>query len=128
MTKLEHVAALRADTATHYNCAQSVLIPFSGEAGVTRDQAFALAAHFGAGMGRGSVCGAATGGLMALGLLGTDSAVRSEFLRRFQEEAGAMDCAQLLQNAKANGESRKPHCDRMVYIAARLVEELTQGR
>lgn len=47
MTHLEHAAALRADTTTHYNCAQSVLIPFAKEAGLTEEQANALAENFG---------------------------------------------------------------------------------
>ena len=70
MNHLEHAAALRADTTTHYNCAQAVLIPFAQEAGLTEVQANALAENFGAGMRHGATCGAVTGALMALGALG----------------------------------------------------------
>ena len=48
MTHTEHAAALRADTATHYNCAQSVLIPFAAQTGLNEEQAMALAENFGA--------------------------------------------------------------------------------
>ena len=48
-----------------------------------------------------------------------------EFQRRFREQAGAMDCADLLRAAKERGEEKKPHCDRMVALAVGLVEALT---
>ena len=67
MTRKEDMRALRADTQTHYNCAQAVMVPFAADMGLTREQANALALNFGAGMGCGSVCGAVTGALMALG-------------------------------------------------------------
>ena len=76
-------------------------------------------------MRRGSVCGAATGGLMVLGLRGADSQTAIEFQRRFRERAGDMDCDRLLQNAKDRGEEKQSNCDRMIRIAVELVEELT---
>ena len=68
MTKLERARELRADTARHYNCCQSVVLPFAEELGLDEEAVLKLAEHFGSGMRRGSVCGAVTGGLMALGL------------------------------------------------------------
>lgn len=65
---MEKAKELRADTGRHYNCAQSVLIPFAADAGIDEEAAFRVAANFGGGMKMGSVCGAVTGGLMALGL------------------------------------------------------------
>ena len=70
MTKLERARELRADTARHYNCCQSVVLPFAEELGLDEEAVLKLAEHFGSGMRRGSVCGAVTGGLMALGLMG----------------------------------------------------------
>ena len=70
MTHMEKAKALRADTAVHYNCAQSVIIPFAAEMGITEEQANAMGAHFGSGMRHGSTCGAVTGALMALGMIG----------------------------------------------------------
>ena len=65
MTKLERARELRADTARHYNCCQSVVLPFAEELGLDEEAVLKLAEHFGSGMRRGSVCGAVTGGLMA---------------------------------------------------------------
>lgn len=121
VTKKEEMLALRSDPAVHYNCAQSVLIPFAEELGITREQANALAAQFGSGMGCGSVCGAVTGALMALGGLGLPTQERSELLRRFRTENGALDCAALLKAAAERGEPRKAHCDRMVEQCLQFV-------
>ena len=82
----------------HYNCAQATFIPFAEEQGMDHHTMYQVAAQFGSGMRRGSVCGAVTGGLMALGLLGADTHTAAEFQRLFKERAGALDCAQLLQN------------------------------
>ena len=101
MDLLKRAEELHHIPEPHYNCAQATL------------------------MRRGSVCGAVTGGLMALGLRGADSHTAAEFQRLFKERTGALDCAQLLQNAKERGEERKAHCDRMVLTAVELVEELT---
>lgn len=58
---LDRARELREDPDVHYNCAQSVLIPFAEEAGLTAEQANAITANFGSGMKIGSVCGAITG-------------------------------------------------------------------
>jgi C_GCAxxG_C_C family probable redox protein len=51
-----------------YNCAQSVFSVFCEELKIDPDTALKVATGFGAGMGRkGEVCGAVTGGIMALG-------------------------------------------------------------
>ena len=105
------------------------MIPFAEALGLDHQTMYRLAAQFGSGMRRGSVCGAVTGGIMALGLLGADSQTTAEFQRRFLEQTGALNCAQLLQNAKERGEDRQAHCDRMVLTAVALVEELAgQGQ
>lgn len=120
MTRQEDMKALRADTQTHYNCAQAVLVPFAADMGITREQANSLALNFGAGMGCGSVCGAVTGALMALGGLNIPQETRLELLRRFQEKNGAVDCARLLELAAQRGEDKKANCDRMVAEAMAL--------
>ena len=55
-----------------FNCCQSVLVSFAADLGLTEEQAFALGSNFGAGMRMGSACGALTGALMALGLMGNN--------------------------------------------------------
>lgn len=127
MTHMEQVAALRARTDRHYNCAQAVLIPYAADMGLTEEQAMAVAENFGAGMRTASVCGAVTGGLMALGLMGKGEETARAFQRQFKEAAQNLDCAALLRAAHANGEEKKPHCDRMVFLAVDLVEEMLKS-
>lgn len=124
MTHTEHAAALRADRTTHYNCAQSVLIPFAREAGLTEAQAMALAENFGAGMRHGSTCGAVTGALMALGALGYKEDKAKELVRAFREREGELVCAKLLAIGKEKGLVKKAHCDSMVLAAVALVDAL----
>ena len=125
---LEKAKELRAIETPHYNCAHSVLIPFAEKAGLDGETAYRLAACFGGGMKRGSVCGAVTGGLMALGLLGLDDpATTAEFHRIFGERHGGMlDCSKLLAASAAAGEPKKQHCDGLVFESVRLVEELLE--
>lgn len=125
MTRKEDMRALRADTQTHYNCAQAVLVPFAADLGITREQANAIALNFGAGMGCGSVCGAVTGALMALGGMHLPQERRLELLRRFRDANGAVDCAALLKLAAERGEDKKEHCDRMVEQAMELACQLS---
>lgn len=125
MTRKEEMQALRADTQVHYNCAQAVVIPFAEDMGLTREQANALTLNFGGGMGCGSVCGAVSGALMALGGLNVPQEKRTELLRRFRAQNGAVDCAQLLKAAAERGESKKAHCDRLVAEAMELACELS---
>ena len=126
MTHKEHAAALRSDTTTHYNCAQSVLIPFAKEAGLTEQQANALASHFGSGMRCGSICGAVTGALMALGALGCGEEESRAFMQAFREQEGDLACAKLLAIGQEKGIVKKDHCDSMVLAAVELVDKLIQ--
>ena len=123
---LTRAQELRASTTPHFNCAQSVLVPFAEHAGYTTEQACAFAAAFGGGMQTGNLCGAFTGALMALGVLGIASRPNVTTLTRRMRDNhdGTLLCVDLLRkNAEAGGE-RKPHCDAMVYEAVSLVEEL----
>lgn len=123
---LERVEQLRACTDRHYNCAQSVLIPFAAEAGLDDELAYGVALNFGGGMKRASVCGAVTGGLMALGLFGLDDGPAvAEFHRRMREDHGGyLDCADLLRLNKERGGDRKAHCDGMINDSLALVEQI----
>lgn len=114
MTRKEHSKALRADAQVHYNCAQSVLIPFARDMGLSHEQANALGLNFGAGMGCGSVCGAITGAFVTMGGLGMPQEKRAQLLREFRQAHGDVHCAHLLKAAAQRGEERKCHCDRMV--------------
>ena len=92
-----------------YNCAQSLLSAFAPQFGLDEELALRLAGPFGAGIARrGEMCGAVSGGLMALGLCyGTVHvedpqaqrrmyAQAEAFLRRFEQRFGSLDCRRLL--------------------------------
>ena len=124
MTRMEEVQALRERTDKHFNCCQSVLVPFADACGLDREAAFRMGANFGSGMHHGSTCGAVTSALMVLGLAGKGPDEATQFMRRFREKNQALDCAGLLRMAKENGEERKPHCDRLVFDAVEILEDL----
>ncbi len=119
----EKAQALRDDTTTHYNCAQAVLMAFSEQAGISEDTSSKIAANFGAGMKMGSVCGAITGGLMALGLFGiTDAA---GYYSRVKEAIGdEFSCAGLLRTNTQNGGEKKAFCDGLISACVTVVETI----
>lgn len=70
MTVNDKASLAKAYFEEGYNCAQSVLLAFSEEAGLTSKQAARIASTFGGGMGKlREVCGAMTGMFMAEGLI-----------------------------------------------------------
>ena len=98
-----------------YNCAQSVLWTFAQRFGLSEDTALKIACGFGAGLGRRQeVCGAVTGGIMALGLkygrgekqdrTATEEtyAMTQELLRRFETAHGSCNCRTLLGGCDLN--------------------------
>lgn len=123
---LKRAEELRAITERHYNCAQSVFVPFAKDCGMDEEDVYKVAVNFGAGMKTGTVCGAITGGLMALGMLGKDD---PEMVKKFFEEfkanhQGCICCDDLLRiNAEA-GKEKKPHCDGLVYEVVEKVEKI----
>ena len=123
---LDRARELRSIEEPHYNCAQSVLLPFAEEAGLSPAQAYALAHAFGGGMRMGSVCGAITGAYMALGILdiASDENVAELTERMRANHDGMILCADLLAANEAAGGEKKPHCDALVFEALSLVEEL----
>ena len=123
MDRMEHVRALRANKEVHYNCCQSILVPFAKEMGMTEEQAYNLGAHFGSGMRHGSTCGAVTGALMVLGMLGYDEKEAAALLHQVREGHGALDCATLLKSSHEKGIARKEHCDGLVF---EIVEAVAQ--
>lgn len=92
-----------------YNCAQAVLCAFADELGIEPDQARALAACFGGGLGgQREVCGAVSAMCMVLSLKyapkdPTDHAAKTIFYKRIEElcsrfraENGSIICRELL--------------------------------
>ena len=120
---LERAKQLRAVVTPHYNCGQSVVVPFAEAAGLSEAQAYGICANFGGGLKRGSACGAITGGLVVLGLFGIDNP--AEYYRALREaHDGMLDCADLLRRNKELGGEKKPHCDALVYECVTLVEQI----
>ena len=104
MTRLEEVQYLRTEPdGRHYNCAQSLLVPFASEVGLTKEQADALGANFGAGMKMGATCGVLTSALMLLGMKGCTPQQAAQLVQRFREKHQDTDCAALLSKAKEAG-------------------------
>lgn len=92
-----------------YNCAQAVLSTYGPELGLDGEKALKVATGLGAGMGRqGEVCGAVTGGILALGLKygrggqqdrsATDRTYQKtqELIGQFEQRHGSCLCRVLL--------------------------------
>ena len=126
MTKKEKAFALRNDPKVHYNCAQAVLMTFAQECGISEETAAGIGANFGSGMQMGSVCGAVTGGLMALGAMGYGKEYNKQFLDAFKDmHHGKVNCVDLLREGNELGQERKYHCDLMINQCVELVEQIT---
>lgn len=128
MDHMERTRALRASVEVHYNCCQSVLLPFAQELGISEEQAMAIGAHFGSGMRHGGTCGALSGGMMVLGLAGYPEQEAAALIRQMRERHGATDCATLLKASHDRGEVRKEHCDGLVYEMVALLEQILSRR
>ncbi len=123
---MDRAKKLRAVVTPHHNCAQSVFVPFAEKYGLSYDDAMKIAANFGSGMKMGSVCGAVTGGLMALGLFGADDMETvNKYYRKIRENHdGILDCAHLLAKNAELGKDKKQHCDGMAFECVGLVENI----
>jgi len=129
----------------HFNCAQSVFAPFACRYGMDLETALKIPTPFGGGMGHaGQVCGAVSGGLMAIGLAtGISSYDRDlkyacydmakEFQSRFRELHGDITCPGLLgydigdpEELERVREQNLFHtmCPQFVGDAARIADEL----
>jgi C_GCAxxG_C_C family probable redox protein len=128
-----------------YNCSQSVFSAFAAQFGLPERTALRLASPFGGGVARrGEVCGAVSGGLLALGLArGADTPagkegiyrLSQEFMRRFEAEHGTIICRDLLgsdistpegwQEVKRTGKSTTL-CPLLVREAAEIVQALLE--
>ena len=120
---LDRAKELRAITVPHYNCGQSVVLPFAEDVGLTEEQVMGICANFGGGLKRASACGASTGGLVVLGLFGIDNPAQYYQALRANHE-GMLDCAELLKRNKGLGREKKPHCDELGYECVTLVERI----
>lgn len=131
----------------HYNCAQSTLAPFAKRFGVDLDMILRLSTPFGGGIGHsGHICGAVSGGVMAIGLAKGITVYDSEkkyacyqmaqdFQKRFIALHGDLTCPGLLGldigDDDELAEAREQGlfhtlCPQFVSDAARIVGEMLE--
>ena len=97
------------DFAKGFSCSQAVLAAFGPEMGLDRPTSLKIAQPFGGGIAqRGETCGAVAGAYLTIGLKhgrteAEDTAARDqtyslmrEFIQRFMDIHGALECRQLL--------------------------------
>jgi len=130
-------------------CSESVLMGFADANGISSEVIPRIATGFAGGIGRrGSVCGALTGAIMALGLkygrskIGDSNAFdlcvakSSECYKMFEQEFGSAFCYDLIKCDLSTPEGkrifresglRENNCTRYVEGATRILSGLTRG-
>ena len=113
-----------------WNCCQAVVSVFAQDAGYDEDTCMKAATYFRGGMQTGAVCGAVTGGLLALGLAGVDDPKVADTLIRTikQNHAGMIDCKDLLRANAENGGEKMPHCNAMIRESIGCVEKILKEK
>ena len=121
-----------------YVCSQAVFGVFCEEFGLSKNDAFKIAACFGSGMRQAEVCGACTGALMAIGLkYGEDKKncdrLSTRFFEEFRKENGSFICRDLLECDISTPEGVKyaldnnlfkEFCPKMVASAVKITEKI----
>ena len=124
------LASASARSRSKRSSCQSVVSVFAGDAGYDEAAATKAATYFRGGMQMGSVCGAVTGSLLALGLAGVDDPqAANDLIRKVRENHdGLLNCKDLLRvNAEKGGE-KMPHCNAMIRECIGYVEELLREK
>jgi C_GCAxxG_C_C family probable redox protein len=130
-----------------YNCSQSVLLAMSEHWGLENDLVPKIATGFGGGIGRcGSVCGALSGGVMALSMrYGTNEPsaekrlqtyeLSRKFFEQFEKRNNGVLCRDLIGYTLSNPDEQKKareenvfqkKCTRYVENAVTILLELTE--
>ena len=132
-----------------YNCAQAVFCAFTDLTGYDIDASARMSSSFGGGLGRlRETCGVVSAAALVLGILwGYDDpadyeakkrhyALIRDFAERFRTKNESIRCRELLTLAGLHPESggepeqrseefyRKRPCPRLVYDAARILDEI----
>ena len=113
-----------------WNCCQAVVSVFAQDAGYDENACMKAATYFRGGMQMGSVCGAVTGSLMAIGLAGVDDPdIPGELFRKIRENHdGLVNCKDLLRVNAENGGEKMPHCNAMIRECIGYVEEILREK
>ena len=125
MERIDSMDYLEKATKLHEsgcNCCQAVIMCVAEKYGLTEEQAYRLGAFFGGGMRCGEVCGAVTGGLMALGLEYGDENNRQcggskAFQKAFKDAHGSLLCRELLER------NQRKMCPTFINFAAKYLED-----
>ena len=129
---MERRSQFMPDGRPAWNCCQAVVSVFAQDAGYDEDACMKAATYFRGGMQMGSVCGAITGSLLALGLAGVEDArAANDLIRRVRENHnGMIECRELLRVNAENGGEKMPHCNAMIRECVGYVEEAlrTKGK
>ena len=113
---MERRSQFNPDGKPAWNCCQAVVSVFAKDAGYDEETCMKAATYFRGGMQMGSVCGAITGGLLALGLAGvSDPQTANDLLRKVRENHNEIvNCQDLLRINAENGGVKMPHCNAMI--------------
>ena len=104
-----------------YNCTQAVLQASTGR---SDPELLAMAEAFGGGIGTsGCLCGAVTGGVMALGLRG-QGARSGELVAAFREEFRTTCCRGLSKDYRWLSREHKANCRRITVATVGMVAKL----
>ena len=122
---MERRSQFNPDGKPAWNCCQAVVSVFAKDAGYDEETCMKAATYFRGGMQMGSVCGAITGGLLALGLAGvSDPQTANDLLRKVRENHNEIvNCQDLLRINAENGGEKMPHCNAMIRECVTYVEE-----
>lgn len=129
----------------NYNCSQSVFAAFSEDYGLPRETALKIASGLGGGVRCGEVCGAASGGVLVIGLSCGHSVLGDvqtkdfcnsetvEFMKRFREQNKSCLCREILSIDISIGDNRikakeqnlfNTVCVDMVKSAVEILEDM----
>jgi len=142
MTKIEEANQIFSN---NYNCCQAVIAVFAEELGLTKEIALKLGSPFGSGACKGELCGAVTGGLMALGLkygqyIEGDMETKNhmthlakQFMARFEDRQDSIICKHILGYDLTKEDERevilekglfKSICPKAVETAVNIIEDI----
>ena len=127
---MERRSQMTPDGKPAWNCCQAVVSVFAQDAGYDEGASMKAATYFRGGMQMGSVCGAVTGCLMALGLAGVDDPqAANEIIRNVrQNHHGLIECKDLLRVNAENGGEKMPHCNAMIRECIGYVEDILREK
>lgn len=125
MDRMEYAKWLRTDQGRHHNCCQTVLMTFADKLNMDPEEAYRLGTFMGSGMRCGATCGVLTSACLVLGAAGAPAEAQRAVIQEFRQQHGTLTCVDLLTDAKARGEEKKPFCDGLVLdMVARLAQLL----